>query len=615
MSGSRIREGGRNMTIVRHACPYCGKAFDSRQAVIDHSIIIHPGRPVIADLEVIEERMKVIERNKRHADAARAYYSSDPTEYERDRNLSGAIKKEAPRAKKSETTLELVEASLADLFSDQYGKPYAVIHVEEHLETIALGSGNFRHWISKVYYEEKKATLSSEDVNGVLNTLKGRALFDGPRRSIQLRTASIPGESTIYYDLTDKTWRVVKITEEGWSIGQGPILFARFSNQLPQVEPARDYPAEIFEEFLDLINIASSNIEHRLLLKVYLVALFIPQISKPILDVHGEQGSAKTFLQKILKSVADPSAADALALPKNPDELIQQLSHNYVALYDNLSKLPEWASDIFCKAVTGAGSSKRMLYSDDDDVVYNFKRCIMLNGINIVARKPDLLDRALMIQLGRIPSNMRRKESDLLEKLESIKPKLLGCIFDILVQVLRRRGEVHLSEYPSRLVDFSESGELVSRCIGEKEGAFTSAYFGNQKLQTLEVVDSSPVAATVMKLMEEISEWGPKPPRELLEALKLIAGELSIDTKSKGAFPKQPNTLSRRLNEVKTSLREVGIVVEIATDSRTNTRTVSIRKIPPEPPVSPETQDRAQSTLPASGGMPGDRSCGTSASS
>jgi hypothetical protein len=164
-------------------------------------------------------------------------------------------------------------------------------------------------------------------------------------------------------------------------------------------------------------------------------------------------------------------------------------------------------------------------------------------------------------------------------------------------------------------VDFSEFGELVSRCMGEKEGAFTAAYFGNQKLQTLEVVDSSPVAATVMKLMEEISEWGPKPPRELLETLKAIAQELSIDTKSKGAFPKQPNTLSRRLNEVKTSLREVGIVVEIATDSRTNTRTVSIRKIPPESPVSPEAHDRAQTTLPTSGGMPGDTSCDTSASS
>ncbi len=597
------------MTIGRVACPFCSKAFDSKQAVIDHGIAVHPGKPVTAELEAIEERMKVIERTKRHADAARAFYRPDPTEYDGGRNYRSAqTNNDTPKGKKSEIALELVEASLADLFSDQYGKPYAVIQVDEHTETIPLGSGNFKHWISKVYYEKKKATLSSEDVNGVLNTLKGRALFDGPRRRIELRTASFPGESTVYYDLTDASWRVVKITEEGWSVGQGPILFARYSNQLPQVEPVRDYPADILEKFLDLINIAKENKDHRLLLKVYLVALFIPHISKPILDVHGEQGSAKTFLQKLLKSLVDPSAADALGLPKNPDELIQQLSHNYVALYDNLSKLPEWASDIFCKAVTGAGSSKRMLYSDDDDVVYNFRRCIMLNGINVVARKPDLLDRALMIQLERIPSNKRRKESDLLESLESIKPQLLGHIIDILVQVLRRKGEVHLSEYPSRLVDFSEYGELVSRCMGENEGAFTAAYFGNQKLQTLEVVDSSPVAATVMKLMEEVTEWGPRPPRELLETLKAIAEELSIDTKSKGAFPKQPNTLSRRLNEVKTSLREVGIVVEIATDSRTNTRTVSIRKISPVSPVCPEGQNQAQTTLPASEDTAGDAS-------
>ena len=43
---------------------------------------------------------------------------------------------------------------------------------------------------------------------------------------------------TFYYDLTNSNWSAVKITPEGWSIENNPpILFRRYSNQLPQVNP------------------------------------------------------------------------------------------------------------------------------------------------------------------------------------------------------------------------------------------------------------------------------------------------------------------------------------------------------------------------------------------
>ena len=48
-----------------------------------------------------------------------------------------------------------------------------------------------------------------------------------------------------------------------------------------------------------------------------------------------------------------------------------------------------WIDMIFAQnmpARARGGFSKRELYSDDADVIYNFKRCVGLNGINIVAR-------------------------------------------------------------------------------------------------------------------------------------------------------------------------------------------------------------------------------------
>jgi hypothetical protein len=66
----------------------------------------------------------------------------------------------------------------------------------------------------------------------------------------------------------------------------------------------------------------------------------------------------------------------------NQQEFIQQLAHNHIAYYDSLKKAPGWLSDEARKAVTGVGSTKRKLYSDDDDIVYEYKRCLGFIGNN-----------------------------------------------------------------------------------------------------------------------------------------------------------------------------------------------------------------------------------------
>ncbi|HXX96159.1 MAG TPA: hypothetical protein VEL11_03460 [Candidatus Bathyarchaeia archaeon] len=42
------------------------------------------------------------------------------------------------------------------------------------------------------------------------------------------------------------------------------------------------------------------------------------------------------------------------------------------------------------------------LYSDDEDKIYKFRRCVGFNGINLTATKSDLLDRGLIIKVERI---------------------------------------------------------------------------------------------------------------------------------------------------------------------------------------------------------------------
>ena len=167
----------------------------------------------------------------------------------------------------------------------------------------------------------------------------------------------------------------------------------------------------ILDKFIGLLNVKDD--DNKLLLKCYIISLFIPSISKPILMLHGEQGSAKTTLQELIKMLVDPSIVKTLTFPRDINELVQQLSHNYIAYYDNISVIKEQISDALCRAVTGTGFSKRQLYTDDDDIIYYFLRCIGFNGINLAATKADLLDRGIIIQLERILKRIEEKIEDI----------------------------------------------------------------------------------------------------------------------------------------------------------------------------------------------------------
>ncbi len=229
--------------------------------------------------------------------------------------------------------------------------------------------------------------------------------------------------------------------------------------------------------------------------------MFIPGVPKVILMLHGEQGSAKTTLEELIKMLMDPSVVKTFAFPKDINEFIQQLAHNYVTFYDNISMIRDWVSDLLCRAVTGSGFSKRVLYTDDDDFIYSLKRCVGFNGINLGATKADLLDRGLIIQLERVAKEKWRKIEDIWKEFEEIRPQLLGYILDVLVKVLAWRKTRTLRVTLSRMADWTEYGEIIARCTGYKDEEFLTAYNNNIKLQTEEVLESSPVAIALIDFM------------------------------------------------------------------------------------------------------------------
>ena len=344
-------------------------------------------------------------------------------------------KKKKQNNTKALDALDVIRSKCLELFVDQIGEPYAAIKVRDHIETIAIRNNHFKDWIVKAYYdyrkEQQQKSLDAEELDGkeedngtiehtispspflsiedaakIQTILKMEADELHNERKLEVRVAgnvdSDPDanddDNMIYYDLTNRDWEIVKITKHGWNIEKHgflflsstspTILFKRYKNQSTQVYPAKEYPPDIFSQFMDLTNLPADDKENRILAEVYTVALFIPpDIPKTVLIPHGEQGAAKSTFQELIKTLVDPCGALTLSFPKDVAELVQQLSHNYIAYYDNVSEIPQWISDLLCRAVTGSGFSKRVLYSDDDDFIYRFRRCVGFNGINVGSNK------------------------------------------------------------------------------------------------------------------------------------------------------------------------------------------------------------------------------------
>jgi len=454
-----------------------------------------------------------------------------------------------------------------ELFSNEVCEPHALIHIDGHDEILPCRGRLFKRFLSRLLYEAAEKGASSEALSTALNVIEAKAVFDGERYELFNRVGKHNG--AFWYDLTDSLWRAVRVLPGHWQIVDAPpILFTRYGHHAPQVEPTKGGSVDRIFDFL-----AVPDGGPKLLMMVYLVSCFVPDIPHPIPVLHGPQGSGKSTCFRVVRKLVDPSAIEILSFPRDNNELVQRLAHHWLAPFDNVTSLQTWQSDALCRAVTGEGFSKRQLYSDDEDVIYSFRRCIGLNGINVAATRADLLDRSILVALERIPAGQRRTEAELWGEFEEARPHVLGGIFDALARAMEIHPTVELKSLP-RMADFARWGCAISEALGYRQKDFLEAYGANIESQNEEVLLGHPVAAAVMALMDKHPEWKGTP-SELLTKLEEVASQEKLDIKEK-CWPKSPVTLTKRLNEVKTNLADAGVHIRQNRDGKA--RTIQVEK-------------------------------------
>ena len=438
----------------------------------------------------------------------------------------------------------------AFLFHDDAKDGFAAIPINGHREIWPLRSKFFKQWLVRRYYEQTDKSPNNEAIRQALNVIEAKAVFDGPEIKLNLRVAERDG--ALWYDLADGAWRAVRITPSGWEVVDNPpILFRRFKNTAAQVLPQRGGSLEALRKYINL-----KDDEDWLLLIALIAHAFVPGIPHAIPVFYGDKGSAKTTAQRVIRKLIDPAVRDTMTLPTDKNELALMLMTNYAPCFDNLDGLSPWQSDMLCQAATGGGISKRELYTDTEEVILSFLRCPMLNGINLVASRDDLLDRCVLFNLERIDEEARKTEAEFWREFEGDRPYILGAIFDVLAKALQIYPDVKLPALP-RMADFATWGYAIMEAAGGMGEAFLRAYRKNVAGAVEEAVINDVVGAAVAEFMDGKEEWEGTA-TELLEALSELP---SVNEKDK-AWPKRPNTLTRRLNRIKSALADYGIRLE-----------------------------------------------------
>ncbi len=504
---------------------------------------------------------------------------------------------------RAEELVRLAEESGAIRFLDQYREPHVRLPAETAQGTCKIRSKEFRQWLARQLWQKKGAVATQEVLYAAALTLEGRTRYGRAVHPLEQRVTW--HEGAIWYDLADERGRAVRVTAQGWSVEERvPILFRRAGHQSAQVLPIRGRP---LSALLPLVRFAQPQTGPLLL--AYLVSCLVPDIPHPVALVTGPQGATKSTLCRFLRRLVDPTCLEGLSLPPRK-ELPQVLLKHWYASFDNVGAISPEISDILCRAVTGEGISRRQLFSDDEDVIYQFRRCVCLNGIHLSTR-PDLLDRAVHFALERLPGEQVRDEASVAAQFESLRPELLGGLFDALAGAMKAKPALRIAALP-RMADFACWAAAAAVPLGIGADAFLKLYAENIQELHEEAVGESPLAVAVVEFMAGRLRWQGTP-TDLLAALH---GSAKAGNKGFGAtgLPRGASVLTRQLNLMRTNLSQMGITVETgkSSDSR---REIRLRKGPAPATlpstISPPRDDgpdgsRPQATRPS--GVPSARS-------
>jgi len=450
------------------------------------------------------------------------------------------------------TLLVLVE-KICEFWHDKNGNAYASfkrsIKDQSHTEHWPIESKGFKEWLAQLAHVELKRAISSETLKTVCNTLSGNAKFDGKEHEVFMRVGR--NEEDYWIDLCDEHWRAILITTTSWKlVNNPPIIFYRTQSMRPLPVPQKDGNIDLLWQFT---NIPEAS---RRLVLAWIIECYRCNTPYPVLELIGEQGSAKSSTQRVLRRFIDPNQVDLRGKPKTVEDIYVAGGKNHILSYENLSGITGDMSDCLCTVSTGGGYASRQLYTNDDESIIEVLNPVVLNGISAVISRQDLLDRTIAICLPTIIN--RKNEAEIGQELLKAESSIFGGLLDVFVNTLKTLPSVTISGNRSpRMADFSLLGEAMSQAQGREPEEWLDYYILHRREAVQRTIDASPVAVAIIQYLDKHGSYNGT-------LKKLLQELLNLENKVERGdyFPKSPKGMVDSLRRIAPALRTMGYSVE-----------------------------------------------------
>jgi hypothetical protein len=400
--------------------------------------------------------------------------------------------------------------------------------IEDDERIYRIGSQPFTEWISHKYFKEFGRSVSESSINQVAFTLIGHAKHEGIKKRVHMRAASFDGTICIF--VGDEDWQRIKVTASGWSLdGESNVKFWKPGSMLALPMPLSGGKIDDLWKYLNISG------DDRLLVLAWMLEAFRSETPFPVLALNGLQGCAKSSTHARIRMLIDPSGCNLRAAPKDIQDIYVGAGSNWIVSFENISRFSPQQQDALCTLATGGGFAARTLYTNDDEMIINVKRPVIINSIPVVITAQDLTDRVINIELHRLETY--RDEIEINAAFEAEKPKLFGAMLDLLVKTMAKLPLVRLTK-PPRMADFARLGEAMTQAMGHEAGTFEQIFKENRKESVSRAMEASPVAVAIREMAEnchgEIVFNG---------TVKKLFDELTKEQHSLEGWPRSPRGL------------------------------------------------------------------------
>lgn len=450
------------------------------------------------------------------------------------------------------TRLADLASELCELWHDADGTAFASFDGDHqgtaHREHWRIDSSGFKDWLAWLCHTELGGAPASEVTKAACNVLAGKAKFDGEEHTPSLRAAK--DDLGYWLDLCDEGWRAVLVTATGWRIVERPApRFIRSKAMRPLPCPQ---DGGKLSELWPLLNVPEAD---RPLLVAWMLECLRSDTPFPVLELLGEQGSAKSTTQKTVRGFIDPNKVMLRGRPKGVEDVFVAAGANHVISLENLSGITPEISDALCTIATGGGAAGRKLFTNDEENIIEAHNPVMLNGIGAVVTRPDLLDRTIAICLPTI--TVRMTEKDHANRLQECAGGIMGALLTLFADTLAALPGVRIAETQRpRMADFALFGEAMHQANGNEAGEWLMLYVKHRQDAIRRTIDSSPVALACIEFLKQGSGYQ----GTIKCLLDLFNTRMADRNMERGDYwPRSAKGLGDALRRSAPALRQIGI--------------------------------------------------------